>query len=67
MFLDVEGVTEMLLRLSLLTALYSLHHAVFVILGSIHAIFVVVTLFYIDLFLQKYCFSSQLYTYVQAN
>ena len=28
---------------------------------------VVVTLFYIDLFLQKYCFSSQLYTYVQAN
>ena len=28
---------------------------------------VVVTLFYIDFFLQKYCFSSQLYTYVQAN
>ena len=37
-------------------------------LGPITAVVVVVvTLFYIDLFLQKYCFSSQLYTYVQAN
>ena len=34
---------------------------------GISDVVVVVTLFYIDLFLQKCCFSSQLYTYVQAN